>query len=77
MTTSDYTPDQDGGGGFLNYLPAILWQRRWVVVPPFVLLTAAGIAAAALWPTSYESTATILVESQELPTDLVASGNRC
>lgn len=65
--------EERSGGGFLNYLPAILWQRRWVVIPPIVLLTGAGIAAAALLPTTYKSTATVLVESPELPSELVSS----
>lgn len=74
MTNSNVMPDEErSGGGFLNYLPAILWQRRWVVIPPIVLLTGAGIAAAALLPTTYQSSATVLVESPELPSELVGS----
>ena len=70
---NDMNEEGGSGGGFLNHLPAILWQRRWLVIPPLVLLSAAGVAAAALLPTTYQSTATLLVEAQELPTDLVAS----
>ena len=66
-------PDEERSGGFLNYLPAILWQRRWIAIPPFVLLSAAGIAAAALLPTTYQSSAKILVEAQELPAELVSA----
>lgn len=66
-------PDEERSGGFLNYLPAILWQRRWIAIPPFVLLSAAGIAAAALLPTTYQSAAKILVEAQELPAELVSA----
>ena len=65
--------DEDRSSGFLNYLPAVLWQRRWVVIPPFVLLTAAGIAGAALLPTTYQSSSTVLVEAPELPSELVGS----
>lgn len=65
--------DEERSGGFLNYLPAILWQRRWIAIPPFVLLSAAGIATAALLPTTYQSSAKILVEAQELPAELVNS----
>jgi uncharacterized protein involved in exopolysaccharide biosynthesis len=67
------TQEEEGSGGFLNYLPAILWQRRWLVIPPVLLGGAAGIAAAALLPTTYHSTATLLVESQELPSAIVGS----
>ena len=73
MTDLSDMPDEERSGGFLNYLPAILWQRRWIAIPPFVLLSAAGIATAALLPTTYQSSAKILVEAQELPTDLVSA----
>lgn len=62
-----------GGGGFLNYIPIILWQRKWFVIVPFVLLSLAGVAVAMLLPPVYRSTATLLVESQELPSALVTS----
>lgn len=65
--------EDESGGSLFKHLPAILWQRRWAAVPPFLLLSAAGVAAAALLPTAYRSSATLLVEAQELPTDLVAS----
>lgn len=67
--------DDRGGGGFLNHLPAILWQRRWAAIVPFVLLSLAGIAAALLLKPVYQSNATLLVESQDLPSDLVKSSN--
>lgn len=61
------------GGGFLNYIPRILWERKWIVIVPFVVLSIAGIAAALLLPRIYRSSATLLVESQELPSTLVTS----
>jgi uncharacterized protein involved in exopolysaccharide biosynthesis len=65
--------EERAGGGFLNHLPAILKQRRWEVIVPFVLLTLAGIAAALLLPAYYKSTATLMVESQDLPEYVVKS----
>lgn len=62
-----------GGGGFLSYIPIILWQRKWLVIVPFVLLSIAGVATALLLPRVYRSSATLLVESQELPSTLVTS----
>lgn len=53
--------------GILASLPSILWQRRWLVVVPAVLIAVAAIAAAFLLPRSYQARATLLVESQNLP----------
>lgn len=64
--------DEESGNIF-NYLPAILWQRRWFLIIPTIVLSIAGVAAAFLLPTTYRSSATLLVESQELPEDLVLS----
>lgn len=73
MSDMQDTQEDAPGAGFLNYLPTILWQRRWLVIIPFILLGAAGAAAAYLMPAVYRSTATLLVESQDLPTAIVAS----
>ena len=55
----------------VNHLPVILWQRRYLVLACLLgLLVAAAVAAFAL-PTTYRSTATLLVQSQDLPTTLV------
>jgi uncharacterized protein involved in exopolysaccharide biosynthesis len=62
-----------GGGGFINYIPRILWERKWLVIVPFVALSIAGIVTAFVLPRVYRSSATLLVESQELPTTLVSS----
>ena len=62
----------DGGGAWLiNHLPTILWHRRLYVIIPAVLLFVAGLVTAYSLPTLYRSTATMLVESQDLPTDIV------
>jgi succinoglycan biosynthesis transport protein ExoP len=56
-----------------NHIPAILWQRRYLIVLPFLIATVIGVVAAFALPTTYRSSATLLVESQDLPEDLVAS----
>jgi uncharacterized protein involved in exopolysaccharide biosynthesis len=62
----------DGGiGWFLNHLPTIFWQRRHYVIWPFVVLTTAAVIAAYALPTIYRSSASLLVQSQELPSALV------
>jgi polysaccharide biosynthesis transport protein len=57
----------------INYLPVILWQRRYYVLACFVALLVAGTAAAFLLPRVYRSTATLLVQSQDLPSSIVES----
>jgi uncharacterized protein involved in exopolysaccharide biosynthesis len=57
----------------VNHLPVILWQRRYLVVACFLALLIAGAVASFLLPTTYRSTATLLVQSQELPTSIVDS----
>lgn len=60
-----------GGGWLINHMPAIMWQRRWYIVIPFVLLFLIAVVTAFMLPTLYRSSATLLVESQDLPTDIV------
>lgn len=62
---------EGGIGWFFNHLPSILWQRRWWIVWPFVILSLAAIIAALALPTVYRSTASLLVQSQDLPTAVV------
>lgn len=74
MSDSVDNDDQPAaGGGFINYIPRILWERKWFVIVPFVLLSVAGIVTALVLPRIYRSSATLLVESQELPSTLVTS----
>ena len=56
-----------GFGWVINHLPTILWQRRlYILVTFLVFVTGATIAAFSL-PTLYRSSATLLVEPQDLP----------
>lgn len=56
-----------GFGWIINHLPTILWQRRLYIIGTFLLfLIGATIAAFAL-PTLYRSSATLLIEPQDLP----------
>ena len=55
--------------------PAYYWElvkRRWVFfVIPFVPVLLIGLAVAAFWPATYLSEGKILVQSQQIPTELV------
>lgn len=55
---------------FSDYL-SILRRRGWVMTGTFGALFAAAVAVAMLLPPLYRSTGTILVESQQIPVDLV------
>lgn len=66
--------EQGNGGSLIAHLPAIIWQRRWYLIIPIIVMAIAGIAAALLMPVRYTSTATLLVQSSTLP-QAVAAGN--
>jgi uncharacterized protein involved in exopolysaccharide biosynthesis len=55
----------------VNHLPVILWERRYYVLFCFIILFAVGVTAAFVLPRTYRSTATLLVQSQDLPTTIV------
>jgi polysaccharide biosynthesis transport protein len=57
----------------INHLPIILWQRRYYVLACLLIGLALGFGAAFGLPRTYRSTATLLVQSQDLPTTLVDS----
>jgi len=55
--------------------PSYYWsiaRRRWAfLLVPFVLIAAAGTAGVLIWPPTYLSEGKILVQSQQIPTELV------
>src|SRR3982751_5449255 len=55
----------------INHLPLILWQRRYYVLACFLAMLAVGTTLAFTLPRTYRSTATLLVQSQDLPTSIV------
>ena len=64
-------PDQKASGAwFLNHLPAILWHRRYYILIPFLIVLAGATVVAYALPTLYRSSATLLVESADLPADI-------
>lgn len=62
-----YDLHEENGPSLLTVLPTVLWQRRWLIIIPMIVATIVGIAAAFLIPPMYESSATVLIESQQLP----------
>jgi succinoglycan biosynthesis transport protein ExoP len=74
MTNSDTADRPDSSPAWMiNYLPIILWQRRYYVLTCVLVMLALGVVAAFGLPRTYRSTATLLVQSQDLPTTMVDS----
>ena len=75
MTNAAYDDDEDAGGAgqFFSQIPAILFHRKWLIIIPMVIGVIAAIAALLLLPTTYRSSATILVQSPQLPDEVVGA----
>ncbi|KRB82567.1 lipopolysaccharide biosynthesis protein [Sphingomonas sp. Root710] len=65
--------DLELADGLLGYLPQILYQRRWFVIIPFVVCALTGVGLAYGLPALYRSSATVVVESKELPEAIAAA----
>ena len=59
--------------GLLGYLPSILIQRRWFILIPLIVCALAGVALAFVLPAKYKSSATVVVESKDLPDEIAAA----
>lgn len=75
VTRSPHVADRrrEVGGQDLQGYVEILLRRRWQVVIPAALLFVLSLFVAVTLPPVYRSTATILIEEQEVPADLVRS----
>ena len=73
MTNSETVDRPSSPAWMINYLPLILWQRRYYVLTCFLVMLALGVVAAFGLPRTYRSTATLLVQSQDLPKSIVDS----
>jgi uncharacterized protein involved in exopolysaccharide biosynthesis len=69
----NFEPQEAGFGWVFNHLPSIFWQRRYSAIAVFAAFLIVATVAAFALPTLYRSSATLLLESQELPKD-VAQG---
>ena len=71
MIESHNFEQRDAGFGWMiNHLPTIVWQRRYYALSVFLAFAIVAVAAAFVLPTLYRSQASLLIESQELPTDI-------
>ena len=57
--------------GFLERIPAIWQRRKWLAIPLFVLPILAGTTLIMSLPSLYRSTATVLVDRQQVPESFV------
>jgi uncharacterized protein involved in exopolysaccharide biosynthesis len=73
MSELEFAEREGNSGWMINHLPAMLWQRRYLVLACMVTLLLAGVVAAFALPRTYRSTATLLVQSQDLPESIVAA----
>jgi uncharacterized protein involved in exopolysaccharide biosynthesis len=69
--------EQDGAGfgSFFSHIPTILWERRWWIIVPALVGIAAALAAALLLKPIYQSSALMLVQSPQLPTEVIGQAN--
>ncbi|MEO8454960.1 MAG: Wzz/FepE/Etk N-terminal domain-containing protein, partial [Sphingomicrobium sp.] len=71
MEAHEFERTDAGFGWVINHMPTILWQRKWYVFGVFAIAAVAAVIAAYSLPTLYQSSATLLIESQELPNNVV------
>jgi uncharacterized protein involved in exopolysaccharide biosynthesis len=67
--------EQNSDSNFIQLLPVILWQRKWWIIIPAVLGIIASIAAIILITPVYRSNAVMLVQSPQLPTEVIGTGD--
>ena len=67
----DDAPAPTGMGAILAQMPLILWQRRWFIIFPALVVFFLAVAAALLLPKKYESAAILLVQSPSLPKEVL------
>jgi uncharacterized protein involved in exopolysaccharide biosynthesis len=68
----DFSESQQGGKGIGEYL-AVVRRRKWLIIAVSTLLAAITLVVALTLPPVYRSRATILVQEQEVPPELVRS----
>jgi polysaccharide biosynthesis transport protein len=71
LIPDDAEPGPAPGGGLISHLPAILWDRRWWIIIPAIVGILLSVAAALLIPPVYRATAVMLVQSPQLPDEII------
>lgn len=68
------TQEESMAGGLIAALPMIVLERKWLLIAPVVVTTLAGTLAAYMMHPVYESNATLLIESQQIPVGMIGQG---
>lgn len=63
--------ESSSGGNFFSLIPVILWQRKWWIIASALIGIIASVIAVLVIPPTYRSTAVLLVESAQLPKDVL------
>lgn len=70
---TDTAPAASGGmGHFFALIPVILRERKWWVIVPTVIGIIAALAAVVLIPPTYRANAVMLVQSAQIPKEILA-----
>lgn len=72
MTTQMHSQESEPVQSLQDYV-AMFHRRRKLIITAGGVLLILSLAAAFLWPATYKSIATILIEEQEIPSELVHS----
>ncbi len=67
----DTPAEPAGSGNLLSQLPVIAWQRKWWIIVPAIIGIIAAIAAIFVISPVYRSNAVMLVESSQLPDEVL------
>ena len=63
--------DEAAGGGIITHIHAILWQRRLFIIAPLLVGILVAIIAVIAIPPVYRSSALMLVQSPQLPNEVI------
>lgn len=74
MNADSLQDGESGGTDLIGQLPAIAWQRRWLIGATTVLGLVGATVTAFVLPDSYRSSALLIVQSSQLPTEVTGEG---
>lgn len=73
-TNTAMDTEAKGGTDLVGQLPAIMWQRRWLLGATTALGLVAAVVTAFVLPDKYRSSALMIVQSSQLPAEVTGEG---